>query len=71
MMLHDKLKRQVREHNFHLVPVVTLYSTMTAKHENDIVCSFWANLGEALFWKACYQDAIKRRKTRNWIQGFS
>ena len=49
MMLRDKLKRQARGHNVHVLSVVTLYSTMTAKQEDDIVCSFWANLGEALF----------------------
>ena len=32
-----------------------------------VVPSFWASLGEALFQKACHQDAIKRRKTHNCV----
>ena len=32
-----------------------------------IVRSFWASLGEALFWEACHQDAIKLKKTHNCV----
>ena len=32
-----------------------------------IVPSLWASLGQALFQKACHQDAIKRRKTHNYV----
>ena len=70
MMLRDKLKRQVRGHNFHVTSVVTLYYTMTANQEDAIVCSLWANLSKVLSQKACFEDAIKRRKTRNWVKGF-
>ena len=39
----------VPRHNYHVTSVLTSCCSMTAKQENDIVCSLWADLGEALF----------------------
>ena len=49
---------------WHVFPLITTRGRISVIKllQFVIVCSFWASLSKALFWKACHQDAIREER---------